>query len=176
MKTRFPSWSRSHLEKVALKHAFDVSFDTGRDFDPTLSDRLVVNMLRHEFSDYDDNQSATNFSAACAEIAIRFLWLAPECERQMARRRENDAAADDAHEMFERATLEQQIRRRAISAASSEVIRSLRIGDRVTALVRGRQRSGTIVWVGRKQIEFSFKLKSGQVRTHKVYASEAETL
>jgi len=69
MKSRFPNWGRERFENVALERTIDESFASGREFDSSLTDRLVVNMARHEFTDYDEDQNTERFSEACAAIA-----------------------------------------------------------------------------------------------------------
>jgi hypothetical protein len=174
MKIFFPDWSRVQLERTALKHASAISLAYDRDFDPSQTDRLVVNMLRHEFTDYDDNQSVGRFMKACSEMAVRYPWLSEECERQMLRRRQIDETAEAWGKMAEAQGQREAEERRARSAASAEAIADLHIGQRVRARVRGHERIGTITWIGRRRVEIAFKIASGAERTHRLFASECQ--
>jgi hypothetical protein len=72
VRTRFPLWPRSRLETMARDRAemLDLVHDRGfREYVDT--DRLVVNMLRHEFSDYDDDQSQAAHRVVCEAVESR---------------------------------------------------------------------------------------------------------
>ena len=89
--TWFPDWTVNKLTKTAIGHASDPAID--RDHEPSCAPdvRLVVNMLRHEYTDYDMDQSAERHAEACAAIAATYPWLADECVGQKARRMAEEA-------------------------------------------------------------------------------------
>jgi hypothetical protein len=171
MKTWFPNCSRPHLERTALDHAIELAVASGRGVETSATDRLVVNMLRHEFTDYDDDPSVANFSSACRAIARRFSWLGQQCTRQVAQRRRAEVEKSALLEMHEEEKGCRREDRRRRSLASIPVIEGLVIGTPVTAVVRGFPRQGTITWRGRRRVEITFLLKSGEVRTSRRYAS-----
>jgi hypothetical protein len=176
VKTWFPDWSRRRLERTALAHAIDVSLAYDRDFDPSLTDRLVVSMLRHEFTDYDDDQRVGSFESACAAIAQRFAWLWDECARQVTRRRAMEVEEEDLRSIWEAEERRRGEFRQKRSADSVRAIADLGLGTEVTSRVRGHLRHGTITWRGRKRVEITFTIKSGEVCTHRLYASEVRPL
>jgi len=90
IKIFFPDWDRPKLEKIAVRHAIEVNSCYDRDPDYSKTERLVVNMLRHEFTDYDNEQSASRFIAACTAIAAHYPWLSDECHHQIAKRRKQN--------------------------------------------------------------------------------------
>jgi hypothetical protein len=98
----FPNWSRSRLECVAREHALDRAIERDDDLGDPPVDRLVVNMLRHEFSDYDEVATAERHAAICRAIATSFPWLATESERQIERRALAEQEAADMLGMAER--------------------------------------------------------------------------
>ena len=85
------------LEDRAWRHAVAWDLKWGR---PGASasvpmDRLVVNLLRHIYTDYDDDQSFDRFSQACDAIARRYPWLAEECAHQIGQRATEEEAGWD---------------------------------------------------------------------------------
>jgi len=176
MRTRFPDWGRECLEKVALEHAIEVSVASGREFDSSLTGRLVANMARHEFTDYDEDQSTERFAEACAAIADRYPWLSGECNAQVARRRLADAQATLAAEMEQRWRQDEAERRRERSAEAAEAIGGLVLGQRARARVKGQERTGVLTWIGRRRVELAFTIKSGEERSARLFANEVTVL
>jgi len=175
--TRFPRWSRDGLEKAARRHRPEVDFAYGHEpSDIDNVDRLVVNMLRHGFSDYDQDQSRDAHRFVCQAIKERFAWLADECDRQIERR----ARAEDLESAFLSVALEQikleHERRTERSRLSSEVIGDFNVGDQVIARIAGRDRGGTITWIGRKRVEVVSYLKTGECRTRLLFVSDLREL
>lgn len=168
----FPSWSREVLERCAISHADDVARERGHVPGDGPVDRLVVNMLRHEFTSYDLAQTGSMHRASCEAIADRYGWLRPECERQIqARERaERDErlalAAAEAQEIAAR-----QWRHDRVSE-SRAAITALCVGMAVTATVKGHSRTAIVTKVGRSRITVAFHLKSGAERTALVYARD----
>lgn len=74
---------------MALVHVAELNAYRRGDYDPPdrADDRLVVNMLRHEYTSYDGDQSEERYYAANEAIAAQYPWLVDECERQSAIRR-----------------------------------------------------------------------------------------
>lgn len=172
MKTRFPDWSHRRLERTALAYAIDVSLACDRDFDPSLTDRLVVNMLRHEFTDYGNHQPFENFDSACSAIAERFPWLRGECARPILHRGAMEAQEADLLAMWGRQERRLREQRQMRAADPVRAIDGIDLGTEITARVRGVQRRGTVTWRGRKRAGITFTIKSGQERTHRLYALE----
>jgi hypothetical protein len=161
---------------VALEHAIEVSVAYGREFDGSLTDRLVVNMARHRFTDYDEDQSFERFAQACAAIAERYPWLSGECNAQVARRRLADAQATLAAQTAQRWREDQVERRRARSAEAAQAIGGLALHRRARARFKGHERTGVLTWIGRRRVELAFTLKSGEERRARLYANEVTVL
>lgn len=172
-RSRPPDWDRSRLEDRAIAHAEELSWERGgygwRGGDV---DRIVVNMLRHEFTDYDETQSGQTPTAACRAIGARYPWLAGECECQLRRRR---AADEDAAALAEMMNAEEGARRRwrrERAAESRQAIRQLALGMTVRARTRRHDRVARIIKLGRSRITVEFRIKSGQRRTAVLYARD----
>ena len=174
LKTRFPDWPLGTLERTACEHAAQFYLAYGCDPDFANVDRLVVNMLRHEFTDYDDDQTRTSHAAACRAIAARYPWLGVECERQVKRRAEAQRIEAEFARMAEEMEREERRRRLRRSEESARLIAFLKVGDCVTTRIDGHERVGLITWVGRRRVEISYNLKTGEPRKRRLYASEVE--
>lgn len=61
--------SPSRLEHLTREHARRLDLEYGRDASQAPIDRLVVNYLPHECTDYDLEQSVARHRAACEAIA-----------------------------------------------------------------------------------------------------------
>lgn len=139
LKTLFPDWDRQTLEKTAR---------WGRP--PGATDRLVVNMLRHRFTNYDQT-SPHNFESACHAISDRYQWLRVETEMQVQhRQREQDNEDASWSRSVERA---QRRERRDKAKASRAAIGGFARGDRVRALGL----FGSITWLGETRVEVEFE-------------------
>jgi hypothetical protein len=129
-------------------------------------------MLRHEFTDYDDDQSMNRFVEACMAIASHYPWLNDECRHQIAKRRkiesERTAHLQMEQEMRDQERQENQQR----SDASAAAISSFYIGQTVQGRIRSRNRIGEITWIGTRRVEISFRIATGQERRYRLYASE----
>jgi hypothetical protein len=68
----FPDWPRRKLKRAAENHAADAALSRGHTPGDAPVERLVVNMLRHEFTSYDRSQSQEAHRAVCEAIAARF--------------------------------------------------------------------------------------------------------
>jgi len=167
-----PDWSRQKLEETALAHAWELALEFGHDPSEACIERLVVNMLRHEFTDYDADQGQEAKRRICGAIAERFPWLAAECGRQIDQRRREDAEAARWRELAECMQEERAQHAAARSRASREAIAGMPVGTKVMARVAGRERAGTIVWHGRARVDVAYTIKSGQERTTRLYASD----
>jgi len=55
---------------------------------------------------------------------------------------------------------------------SGEVIDTMKVGDGGTVRVAGRERCVTITWIGRRRVEVSYAIKSGEVRQRLIYACD----
>jgi hypothetical protein len=177
LETFLPDWHRHRLEAVARKHADELSWmrgGTGNDSDDV--DRLVVNMLRHEFTSYEEEQDLRAYRAACVAIGMRYPWLADECERQIARRLRDDAERKSRLESFEAEERARKLWRHERSVTSAKVVGSLSVGMKVGVRIKGRDRTAVITWMGRSRVEVFYAIKSGAERWVKVYASEVSPL
>jgi len=172
VKIDLPDWSRQKVEKRAFAHAWELALEYGHDPSEACIERLVVNMLRHEFTDYDADQGQEAKRRSCVAIAERFPWLAAECGRQIDQRRCEEAEAARWREMAELMEQERAQRVAQRSRASREAIVRMPVGTKVLARVAGRERAGTIVWQGRARVDVAYTLKSGQERTRRLYATE----
>jgi hypothetical protein len=81
IRTELPDLSRPRLIRAARDHPLDLAIQYEGEAPCCDDHRLVVNMLRHEYTDYDADQSAPGHRAACEAIAARYPWLADECAR-----------------------------------------------------------------------------------------------
>lgn len=170
----FPAWSREVLGRHAISHADDVALERGHVPGDGPVDRLVVNMLRHEFTSYDSAQTVSMHRAACEAIADRYGWLRPECERQI---RARERAECDERSAFLAAEAQEVAARKWRHDRVSEsraAIAALTVGMAVNATVKGRSRTATIAKVGRSRITVAFRLKSGAERTALVYARDVQ--
>jgi hypothetical protein len=168
IETFFPNWQGSKLEKIAVQRAIEVNSYYDRDPDCSKTDRLVVNMLRHEFTDYDCDQSTSRFIAACDAISTHYPWLNDECRRQIAKRRKSEAERTAHLQMMQE---EQEVNRQR-SNESSQFIDRFYIGQTVQGRIRGHNRIGEVTWIGTRRVEISFRLATGQERRYRLYASQ----
>lgn len=171
----FPDWRRSKLERLAGEHAVDVALHSGRGVGGDAPvDRLVVNMLRHEFTSYDANPSQENHRLACEAIAARYHWLKPECDRQINARIEAEAISRELLDWAEETQAYERAERQARAEESRRAIGQIHVGMKVRATVKRYQRVATVLKVGRTRITIGFKIKTGDDRTAVIYASEAQ--
>jgi hypothetical protein len=117
----------ARLGRDAERHAFELDCDRDRlgASDDVPTDRLVVNFLRHQHTDYDEDQTQERHRQACEAIARRFSWLAEECERQIERRARSERESEDMAAEYERQQRERQAERREIAEKPWQVIRSM---------------------------------------------------
>jgi len=173
LETDFPDCSRSQMLKLVERHLFDLELF---EYDLTLPanvDRAIVNMLRHEYTNYDYiGQTQEAHREACDLIGDRYPWLRGECRRQVAQRAGNESIEAGMLAAYLAEEEAAKARRRAMSDASKIAIGELSAGDQVTITFKGREYSGPITWVGRTKVEVSYRIKSGAERTRRVYASE----
>ncbi len=168
--TRFPGWTPDKLTKTAIAHAADLAVAFDHELSCTPDARLVVNMLRHEYTDYDVDQCGGRHAEACDAIAATYPWLADECASQKARRMAEDREcalylADHAAQDAER----KEARRRLIEA-SKVVAKTLAVGQQVSLTVKGHARTGTITAVARSMVTVDYRIRTGAARQVKVYA------
>lgn len=87
-----PDWPAEYLRTLAAEHSRRWRrrhADPDSETREIVNDRVIVNMLRHHFTDYDDFQSAVRFDEACWLISADFPHLEAECDRQRQRRTES---------------------------------------------------------------------------------------
>lgn len=168
--TWFPNWTVNKLTKTAIAHAVDLAIERGHDPSCAPDARLVVNMLRHEYTDYDINQSAQRHAEACDAIAGMYPWLADECASQKARRMAEDAENTlRVAEQNARDAEWKEAKRRLIEA-SKVAAKTLTVGQQVSLTVKGHARTGTIASVARSMVTVDYRIKTGAARQVKVYA------
>lgn len=140
MRTNLPDWDRARLELTARGQGELVAAERGADGPLTNdTDRLVVNMCRHEFTTCDDDQSERAHRAACLAIKAKYPWLAPEGEAQMRRRALLDAEATDMHAVWEAEQAAPKAAPKQRSAESARVIDGLAVGMVVGARIKGHE-------------------------------------
>jgi hypothetical protein len=167
----FPDWSREKLERIARQRAIELDLDYGRTVsDHESVDRLLVNMLRHELTNYDDDQNQEVDRLACEVIKARCPWLGHECDRQVGHRRFTELRDGGFFEMAEQWAMEERQRREERSRASSVIISTLIVGDEVCARIGGHERVGTIAWLERRRVEVAYVIKSDEARTRRLFA------
>jgi hypothetical protein len=172
VRVDLPDWSRKQLEDTALAHGGELALLYGREPGEASIERLVVNMLRHEFTDYDVDPSLEAKRRSCVAIAERFPWLAEEGCRQIDQRKRQEAEAAMWSEMADFLQRERAQKAAERSRAFREAISLMPAGTKVMARVAGREREGTIVWQGRARVDVAYTIKSGQERTKRLYASD----
>lgn len=158
MNTWFPDMDQTTLERVAREHAYALEVYDG---DP---DRLAVNYLRHECTDYDYHQTQGQHRAACEAIGKRYPWLAAEAARQVAARAESERRDREAMAMLARQEEEEAEARRAMIVESREIIGGFAVGQRVGVKIKGHDRVGTVTKVGRSKVTVSYQIATGKNR------------
>lgn len=168
--TWFPDWTVNKLTKTAIAHAADLSLAFDHEVSCTPDARLVVNMLRHEYTDYDDDQCAARHSEACDAIAATYPWLADECASQNARRMAEDAMWNDAIAAQAAQDAERAEARWRLIEASKVVAKTLAVGQQVSFTVKGHARTGTITAIARSMVTVDYQIRTGAARQVRVYA------
>jgi hypothetical protein len=165
------------LAAVAIEHARSVASDR-RDPcwepAPESEHRLIVNMLRHRCTRYED-RGATAEAKRDAHIAISTAlpWLASECQRQMEQREQEEALAEQmAQEAREDARLRTANRRQWIKDSKALIASgAIAEGMAVNVQVRNHLRLVTVAAVAAPKVKVVYSLKSGQPREDWLYAS-----
>ena len=173
-RVSLPGWDRRRLERTAVEHTIELAMARGQGIGDAPAEQLVVNMLRHEYTSYDDSPTQAAHRAACEAIAARFGWLAGECQRQIAVRELRERQGREWAAAAERHRAEQQAWRRERVTESREACRQLSVGMAVTAKVKGHVRRATVVKVGRSRVTIGFRLKTGAERVAVVYARDVQ--
>jgi hypothetical protein len=169
--------SAETLAAVAIEHARDVALDRG-DFlwepPPGSEHRLIVNMLRHRCTRYED-RGATAEAKRDAHIAISLAlpWLAAECQRQLEQREQEEALAERlAQEAREDARLRAANRRQWIKDSKALITSGALVeGMIVNVKVRNHFRLVTIAAIAAPKVKVIYNLKNGQPREDWLYAS-----
>lgn len=162
--TRLPSWSRERLEKTAAAHVSLIAVERGWEGAAAADETLVVNMLRDEFTSYDEDQSDRSHAAACRAIAAKYSWLAGECYRRSHRRAAREREERAFMQMWRDQRDETREWRAARVARSREAITDLTVGQVVKARIRGHEREAKIVKVARSRVTVEFVINSGASR------------
>jgi len=170
--TRLPSWSRERLEMTAAAHASVIVAERGWDGPAPAVETLTVNMLRHEFTSYDEDQSDRSHAAACRAIAAKYPWLAGECDRQSHRRAAREREERAFMQMWRDQRDETREWRAVRVARSREAVTDLTVGQVVKARIRGHDRKAKIVKVARSRVTVEFVINSGASQDSVIYASD----
>jgi hypothetical protein len=159
-----PDELRAMASQLATRKGLDL---------PSNADRTVINMLRHDFTNYDGRvQSAVSdglYNEILDEIAKDFPWLADQCAKDKA-----------THFAFLDPWV--QARRWAHSDASQrqrvarDAIKSLSVGGKVMVNWRGLMREGQVIEVRRTRVKVQFELDSGDLHVIDRPANEVQTL
>jgi hypothetical protein len=123
-------------------------------------DRNVVNMLRHDYTDYDWHVQGTKTDRLYAQvldaIACDFPWLAAQCEKDKATHHGRLSIGVQARRGAHIAAQRRQVEARA-------TIKRLSIGGKVLVNWRGRQREGEVVEMRRTRIRVALPLDDGAI-------------
>ena len=152
------------LERLGREHALWLDAERETDSSQTPPERLTVNYLRHECTDYDLNPSRARHRAACEAIGRRFPWLAQECQRQIDRRAALEAASEEGRKQWSAEMERRRAEHRAMVAASRELVKGMRVGQRV-AFRKGRNRyTGVVTKLGRSRVTVAYRVSTGRER------------
>jgi len=185
MRSKFPTnLSQSDLIAKAVDRAIQRAVDFGDyDCDPEPL-RATVNMLRHEYTDYDADQSPENHRQACEMIAKAFPFLAHEALRQRDQRQAEMAYVDyavaqeyikfgaDPSDTREFDDIVNEARREfnATRGAASILARtSWGVGDSAALPVKGRWYVGEVVAMNRLTANVRYSKLNGTEHVAKVY-------
>lgn len=152
------------LKRLAREHAQQLDLEHGGDSSQVPLARLIVNYLHHECTDYDLEQSGPRHRAACEAIAQRFPWLAEECQRQITRRAQQDVEAEWHLRTFTAEREHHRAEHRTMVARSREVIKEMRVGQRVGFRLGGHRRTGVITKLGRSRVTVAYQVATGRER------------
>jgi len=174
--TNFPNVSRVQLEALVVEREVRRGKPREALDSPRLKNRGAVNMLRHEFTNYDEMSDLEGAHRLVLQaIAAQYPWLAQECQYQLTQRSERRQLAVAMVETYEAERDEAMQRRHALAAASKDAIAQFHVGDEIVVVLKGREYSGVVSWVGRSRVEVVYRLRSGAEQTRKFYASEVRT-
>ncbi|MFI0447002.1 hypothetical protein [Actinomadura sp. 6N118] len=165
--TWFPTnASYDQLKRLAELHALDVDFAYDRigASNNVPTDRLIVNYLRHECTDYDEDQTSERHRAACEAIAKRYPCLAEECQRQIKRRHDKDEEIAAMVASYEIEKEQERAERRARVEASKRIIAGLRVGQKVMYKNRRYTYEATVTKIGRSKVTVAYQVKTGKDR------------
>jgi hypothetical protein len=142
--------------------------------EPSANDhRNVINMLRHDFTNYDGRvQNAASdrlYAEILDAIAEDFPWLAGQCARDNATHFNRLSTGVQAKRWSYRDAAERQ--RVARSSA-----KALSIGSKVTVNWRRRQYEAEVVEVRRTRVKAQFPLEDGSVHLIDRPANEVQPL
>jgi hypothetical protein len=172
LETYFPDWQRSEIEKAAVKRSMEIN--AGHTYEPDYNsntDRLAVNWLRHEFTDYNDNQSVDRFIEACTAIASRYPWLKSECDFQIEKKKKVCAEGADLLMLMREIRAQEHKDKLRLSEESAKAVSDLHIRQTVQVRSGERERVGEITWIGSLRVEVLFRIATGRKRRYRLYAS-----
>jgi hypothetical protein len=161
--TWFPkNGNAERLERDAERHAFELDCDRDRigASDDVPTDRLVVNYLRHQCTDYDEDQTQERHREACEAIAKRFPWLAEECTRQIKCRAAAEREDEEMAAEYEAELAQLRAERRARVDASQQAIKSLSVGQKVMFKDRKNTYEAEITKVGRSKVTVAYDVRT----------------
>jgi hypothetical protein len=155
------------LAVMARQRAFDLKLD------PSSSDhRMVINMLRHDYTNYDgqvvNSASDRLYNEILDAIAHDFPWLADQCAKDKATHFDRQPDWVHARRYARQYAVERQRRGRA-------AIKSLSVGTKVVVNWRGL-REAEIIEVRRSRVKAQFPLNDGTMYVIDRPADEVQLL
>ena len=126
--------------------------------------RLVVDHLRNEYTDYSRDRSALRHRQACEAVAARFPHLAHECRLQVRRRHRAEQEAEWLRRRWGPSRHSHREHHRALTQASRRAICHLSVGQAVTFRSARNHYAGTITKVGRSRVSVAYRTRTGRDR------------
>ena len=163
VSTWFPS-STEPLYAQVHDHARALDTLRGRPGQGLPVERLVVDYLRNEYTDYSCDRGSLRHRQACEAIAGRFPHLAHECRLQIRRRHRAEQEAALVRRRWDPARYSRREHQRALTAASRRAICYLSVGQAVTFRLARNHYAGTITKVGRSRVSVAYRNHTGRDR------------
>ena len=154
MSTNFGGWA--HLTGMMPRQLATMarSREAELGLEPAGSnERAVVNMLRHEYTNYDGRVSATRtdrlYEEVLAAIARDFPWLSEQCAKDLARHHQSVPQWVQHKRLVNSDALKRQQRGR-------QAAQSMSVGQQVTIKWRGENHPGELIEVRRSRVKVRF--------------------
>lgn len=170
--THLPDLSADEVREQAINAVR--RFHGGRPFTGHADD-ATLNWLRHNYSDYDHDQSLANLMAVHSAIVARWPHLQAASGRQIENRRlRNRLFGEDSGRRagMSPAQLESMREQRDRECREVLVGADYRAGQRVSFARNGQTFNGTIVHIGSVRVSVRVETPDGQMLSEPVYANE----